>query len=803
MTQNPAETACSFLEQLRPGGPWVLTAIKPDGPTETITAFKPEDVRRFVSKNDGKKNLYYSVNPTRTARTNKASKLDIAVIEFCFVDLDPQLNEVPEIAKARYLAGLEIFEPVPTAIIDSGNGVQSLWRLAEPIKLPEPTVVTFPKKGEPKKVYEPETQAVIADAERRVKALMEKLGSVSGTQNIDRILRLPGTVNLPNAKKVKDGRTACPTKLIKFNGAICKLEDFPTEAILPLAATADHKIASKTGGLDWTIVEQHAGWLKSVDDLPNAFNIKGKMIVVHGGSLDDLTFDLIQARLLAKPYRSWSDVSLALAAILKNSGSFNQEQVAAALMCDLECNQHILRIKDQGAKRRAVERLITRCHDHTEHPKVKHVAGAPNWREQRIDGSPIPSMHNARLAITALAIECTYDTFHNKLLFGYRDDKTRHAVETIIGEVTDNGIISLRQLMSDSFGFDLTDKHARDAVVSLALENCFDPVADMLAKAEADWDGVQRLDRMAADYLNWTDTTLNAACLRKTMIGAVARVRQPGCKFDTITVLESPEGFNKSTAWRALAGDENFSDEKIIGKNSREVQEQLSEVWIHENADLAGMKKAEVEDVKTYASRMIDIARPAFGHFLKKQKRHAIDVGTTNNSQYLQSQTGNRRFWPLVVLKAIDIDLLRRDRLQLWGEAAHYQSAGESIVLDEALWPAAGVEQESRRVPDPWEDVLAVIPREVEFQYFKDGFTREETIKIIHLEDNQDRVASSDLLTYVLKIPVGQQLTAHTMKLATVMKHLGWERTLGGKVTIQGSQTRGYFRWITIPETRF
>ena len=281
-------------------------------------------------------------------------------------------------------------------------------------------------------------------------------------------------------------------------------------------------------------------------------------------------------------------------------------------------------------------------------------------------------------------------------MFGYTDDKARHVVESILGDVTDNGIIALRQIMSDHFGFDFTGKHTRDAVVSLALEHRFDPVADMLAEAEANWDGVKRLDRMAADYLNCGDTQLNSACICKTMIAVVARVRQPGCKFDTITVLESPEGFNKSTAWRVLAGDDNFSDEKIIGKNSREVQEQLSEIWIHENADLAGMKKTEVETVKAFASRAVDIARPAYGHFLKKQKRHAIEVGTTNNSLYLQSQTGNRRFWPMV--KAIDIDLLKHDRLQLWGEAARYQSQGESLVLDKALWPVAAVEQEARRV---------------------------------------------------------------------------------------------------------
>ena len=57
--------------------------------------------------------------------------------------------------------------------------------------------------------------------------------------------------------------------------------------------------------------------------------------------------------------------------------------------------------------------------------------------------------------------------------------RVRHAVEHIVGEVTDNGIIALRQLMSDTFGFDLTDKHTRDAVISLALGHCFDPVVDM------------------------------------------------------------------------------------------------------------------------------------------------------------------------------------------------------------------------------------------------------------------------------------------------------------------------------------
>jgi predicted P-loop ATPase len=541
-------------------------------------------------------------------------------------------------------------------------------------------------------------------------------------------------------------------------------------------------------------VEQHRGWLKGAADLPADFSVKGKTIIALSGNLKDLNFDLQEAGVApVKPYQSWSDVSFALAAIFKHDGRYTTEQIAAALLCNLECNEHIQR---QADKRRTVERLILRSH--APPPGKVRTAGSPNWREQRRDGSPVPSMHNARLAIIALGVECSYDTFHNKLLFGFKDDNVRHAVEHIVGEVTDNGIIALRQLMSDTFGFDLTDKHTRDAVISLALEHCFDPVVDMLAGAEANWDGVKRLDRMAADYLNCEDTPLNAAFMRKTMIAAVARARNPGCKFDTIVVLEADEGLNKSTAWRVLAGDENFSDESILGKGSREVQEQLAGIWIHENTELAGMKKAEVEMVKAHASRQTDIARPAYGHFVKKQPRHSVEVGTTNSNQYLQSQTGNRRFWPLRVLKSIDIEKLRRDRLQLWGEAAHYQSQGESLVLDEKLWAEAGIEQEARRISDPWEDLLRDMPESVTvvvrlatagYQEFK-----EKDVRIVHREGDEDKVAGAVLLEHVLKIAGGYQTTAHTMRLSTVMRKLGWERHNNGMVSIGGDRVKGYFR---------
>jgi predicted P-loop ATPase len=206
------------------------------------------------------------------------------------------------------------------------------------------------------------------------------------------------------------------------------------------------------------------------------------------------------------------------------------------------------------------------------------------------------------------------------------------------------------------------------------------------------------------------------------------------------------------------------------------------------------MRKAEVEIIKSFASRQSDDARPAYGHFHKKQKRHSIEVGTTNSDEYLQSQTGNRRFWPLRVHKPIDIDQLRQDRLLLLGEAAAYEAKGETLTLDPELWSAAGAEQEKRRTKDPWEQTLTNIPEIVETVWTNPI----EIVKIIHKIDDQERIASAALLTYVLRIAIGQQDTRHEMRLAGVMKTLGWERG-PNKITIEGKQVRGYFRWRDTP----
>jgi RecA-family ATPase len=211
--RSPFQVTIDFLQELRPP-PWILTAIVPDGHTTTVTAHTVDAVVAFCGEHNGKNNLYYTLNVTRTAMSKKPKKADIVAVEYLHADLDPADGESPDDAKARYLGQLNgSFHPPPTWVVDSGGGIQAGWRLAEPIGLENE-----------------DREALIPTIEGRSKEIMFRLGSEAGTQNIDRILRLPGTINVPNKKKMEKGRVACPTCLIKFNGASYGLDVFPIPA---------------------------------------------------------------------------------------------------------------------------------------------------------------------------------------------------------------------------------------------------------------------------------------------------------------------------------------------------------------------------------------------------------------------------------------------------------------------------------------------------------------------------------------------------------------------------------------------
>lgn len=381
------------------------------------------------------------------------------------------------------------------------------------------------------------------------------------------------------------------------------------------------------------------------------------------------------------------------------------------------------------------------------------------WETVDKNGKPQPTPVNTRRGLNKL-VRCRYDAFHNKYLVeGPLVDQY---------ENLDQIVQVLRVKVLKAYGFEPTTQSTRDGLIQLCLKNKFDPVCDYLDALV--WDGLPRLDRWLVTYTGAEDSDLNREFGRIALIAAVRRARYPGTKFDPILVLEGQMGTGKSTVFVTLAGVENHSDQTILGKQDREQQELLGGVWIFEIADLAGMKKAEVEHLKAFASRTHDRARGAYGFFRDDQPRRGIVAATTNHDQYLKE--ADRRFWP-VKTTTVDIPALKRDRDQLWAEAAQREREGASIVLRQELWSAAGSEQLAREEGDPWDDILV------------------EAVGTI--EQGEERISNTDLLSIVLKIDASRQKDFDFKRLKRRMMRLGWtyqEKTM----RIAGKPTRGYTR---------
>lgn len=254
------QKSLAFLRLLYPDGPWVLTAIEPDKKSiETRTFAEESDVLAWLQKHGTTRNLYYSVNRTREPIYKKAERSDIREVVFLHVDVDPRAGEDIAVEQARALDLLRNGHkglPTPTAIVFSGGGYNALWKLESPI----------PTNGD---------QGQIELATRYNQQIEFLLGADS-CHNIDRILRLPGTINRPDDRKRRKGRTPALATLVEWNAdAVYPLAKFSPA---PKVQTPGGDGASATVRVDTASVHRPA----SVDDLPAAVADWAKVLIVQG-----------------------------------------------------------------------------------------------------------------------------------------------------------------------------------------------------------------------------------------------------------------------------------------------------------------------------------------------------------------------------------------------------------------------------------------------------------------------------------------------------------------------------------------
>jgi predicted P-loop ATPase len=240
------------------------------------------------------------------------------------------------------------------------------------------------------------------------------------------------------------------------------------------------------------------------------------------------------------------------------------------------------------------------------------------------------------------------------------------------------------------------------AVELVARERPFHPVRDYLE--HSGWDGKPRLRSMFAAYFGAPDDKYVANVGSSFMIGATARVLNPGCKHDHVPIIEGPQGIGKSRALKILFGD--FFCDEIGDLGSKDAAMQLPGVWGFELAELDAYSRAEAGRIKAWVSRTADRFRPPYGTRVIELPRGCVFVGTTNNDTYLKDETGNRRFWPVRATR-IDVAGLERDRDQLWAEAYRLYCGGAPWwFVNQEIVRQARQEQADRLIDDPWDGVI-------------------------------------------------------------------------------------------------
>lgn len=331
----------------------------------------------------------------------------------------------------------------------------------------------------------------------------------------------------------------------------------------------------------------------------------------------------------------------------------------------------------------------------------------------------------------------------------------------------------------------------KTAITKVADDRSYHPVREYLDSLP-EWDGVLRVDTLLIDYLGAEDNEYVRAVTRKTLCGAVARVRMPGCKFDTMLVLNGPQGIGKSTLVHKLGGDWFTDSVSLSDMKDKTAAEKLQGYWIVEIGELAGMRKMDIETVKAFLSRQDDKYRASYGYRVSIHPRQCILIGTTNAEDgFLRDLTGGRRFWPIMAPGSPSKkvwDMSGEEVRQIWAEVLVLYKK-EKLFLEEASVKemAEDAQREAleaddrqgvienylnKKLPADW-DKKNIFERQ-NFYNLKNEFEKEDEEGVTE----RTEVCIQEILCELFEQKIGVQDRRKSFEIASIMERIsGWKKT--------------------------
>jgi len=319
-----------------------------------------------------------------------------------------------------------------------------------------------------------------------------------------------------------------------------------------------------------------------------------------------------------------------------------------------------------------------------------------------------------------------------------------------------------------------------EAAAIVAESKRVHPVQDYLQSVKPKWDRKQRLATWLEDYCGAAPSVYASEVGRRWMISAVARAFRPGCQVDCMLILESKEqGTGKSSAFRALVPSSDLYSETGVTIGDKDSYQALHGVWIYLFDELDSLKRGDITKTKNFISSPKDHFRPSYGRVARDFLRQNVFAGSTNEIEYFVDRR-NRRFWPVRVTRAIDVEAIIRDRDQLWAEAVVRFESGERWHVDAPELRALCDAQQLDRVQG---DALEIIvarwledPYEIRWEDDESITGKPVRRKVREPYDASNGVLTTDILLHALEKPSKDITSGDHQRIARVLDGLGYER---------------------------
>lgn len=245
-----------------------------------------------------------------------------------------------------------------------------------------------------------------------------------------------------------------------------------------------------------------------------------------------------------------------------------------------------------------------------------------------------------------------------------------------------------------------------DALKNVSMRNKFHPVRELLDSLT--WDGKEHIRSLLPEYLGAEDSDYTYQVMRLWMLGAVSRVYKPGSKFDYTIILQGSQGIGKSTFLKLMALDDSWFNDSLDSLDSDKAVQSLTGSWIIELAELKSLARTAggVESVKRFLTATQDKYRIPYERRADTFYRQCVFAGTTNKDDFLQDETGNRRF--LIIhtgvtktSKSLFTPEVMDDIKQAWAEAVHiWKNEDPQLILPENCMQQAKELQEANMADD-------------------------------------------------------------------------------------------------------